>query len=62
MLIVWELHWIADFLHSPVEILASLKKFREIHNSLFCAEFYEEFNGGSCQIFPLGQKKVWAKM
>ena len=48
---------------SPVEILPNLKKMqRNLQYTPFCAEFYEEFNGASYQIFPLGQKKLWAKV
>ena len=50
------------FLQKLTEILANLKKIqRNLQCSLFYAEFYEEFNGASCQIFLLGQKKVLSK-
>lgn len=43
----------------PVDILANLKKIREIYNLvLFHTEFYGEFKGASCQFCSLGQKKL----
>ena len=45
---------------SPVEILPNLTKIqRNSQYSLFCAKFYEEFNGGSCQ--SLGKKRYEQK-
>ena len=34
---------------------------RNLQCSLVYVEFYEEFNGASCQIFLLRQKKVMSK-
>ena len=43
----------------PVEILANLKKVQRILQcNLFYTEFDGEFNGASCQIFSLVQKKL----
>ena len=49
-------------LQKLAEILAYLKKNqRNSQHSLFCAKFYEEFNGASCQIFSRVQKKIMSK-